>query len=859
MNVLKRLFFIILTCCSIVNNAQQFRTDEVRNLAINSQYAEIGVKFMQNDKVIFASSKKNKTDKKRDRRNNRHLGLRLYSGSMFEDGTIANVKTFRNGEYNPIHEANITFTSDFKTVYFTRNNYINDDYRKLFKKDTFNTHILKIYKANINEMGQLSNVISLPINSSIHSVTNPQLSPDDKKLFFVSDMESSFGGFDIYEINIHADGTYGKPKNLGNAINSSEDELFPFVDSKNTLYFASNGHGGLGYLDVFSTSLDNDTYKNPINLGAPVNSDGDDFAFVYNNSRNIGYVSSTRRGSVGDADIYTFNTIPFVDETVEVISEKESKEEFVAVVSRTEFELPKEKITDTILKINEPVKIITDSITSPVIAVTVVEDNINPCVQIIEGSVLNAKNIRLNNATVTLYENGNNIGTYKLSPDGKYHFEVKCNNHYRVTARLNKFEESYYELRTTRFSGSITNTNITLKKNPCDVLLTGVLKDINTTKMLKGVKIYLLENGSQINATQTNANGKYSFTVECNGDYKIATDYYGYKERIFDVDKSAIHNTTIILKNLLTPLACSQIVNGKITDLNSGAEVENAIVEILTLKNKLIETATSNANGNFHFNISCDENYKIKVSHENYVTAISEFKSTSIDSQIQRLDFVLTPNTCQQSIVGTIANAHTKTPMDNVNVSLLKNNKVIASIKSSSSGEFKFDVDCNSNYKISATIKNFSIQSKTIVTDDLNGGSTDISIILETRLDFELVRDQLMILTSDIDFDLNQSNIRDDAASELNKVVTIMKRNAEIKVDIGVHTDSRAPDEYNLNLSEQRAQSIITYLISKGVNINRLSGKGYGETQLLNECENGVRCTETQHSVNRRIEFLVTK
>ncbi len=817
MNLLKHFFLFVLFFSSISGFSQELKPSEVRNLEINSKYVEMGIKFIQNNKVLFASSKKDKTNGKRDRRNNRHLGLRLYIGSILEDGAVVNVKVFNTSESNPIHESNITFTADFKTVYFTRNNYISDDYRKLFNKDTLDTHILKIFRASMDEKGNLSNISSLPINSSNYSVTNPQLSPDGKKLLFISNMESSYGGFDIYEIDIYSDGTYSKPKNLGKKINTSEDELFPFFDRDNAFYFSSNGHGGLGDLDIFSATFDGTIYSNPINLGAPINSTDDDFAFVFSKQKNVGYFSSTRRGSIGDADIYTFNALPIAEE------------------------------------------IIVDSITPPVIAVVTIDDKPKPCIQIIEGTILNAKNKKLSNATVTLYENGNNMGTSKVSPEGKYLFEVKCSNHYRVTARLDKFEDSYYELRTTRLTGTITNTNITLDKIPCDVLLTGELKDINTNKILKGVNVYLIENNTQIHAVKTNASGNYSFTVECDGDYKITTNLFGYEERVFDVDKSSIHNTTIILNNVLTPIVCSQIINGKIMDSTSGLEVINATVALQNSKGEVIEIVATNTNGNFHFNINCNENFKIKVSNKNYITSISEFKSMAGDKKIQRLDFMLILNSCQQTILGSVINLKTKLAMSNVNVSLIKSNKVISTIKSNSLGTFKFEVDCNSEYKISATVKDFSFQTKTILTDNLSGDIIDYLIVLETKLDFEIVRNKKMILINQIDFDLNESNIRDDAASELNKIVAVMNINTEIKVNIGVHTDSRAPDTYNLNLSEQRAQSIMSYLISKGINPKRLTGRGYGETQLLNECENGVKCTETEHSINRRIEFLVTK
>jgi outer membrane protein OmpA-like peptidoglycan-associated protein len=115
----------------------------------------------------------------------------------------------------------------------------------------------------------------------------------------------------------------------------------------------------------------------------------------------------------------------------------------------------------------------------------------------------------------------------------------------------------------------------------------------------------------------------------------------------------------------------------------------------------------------------------------------------------------------------------------------------------------------------------------------------------------------MLIKTNPIYFDLNKSDIREDAAIELNKVVKIMEDNPTIKIELNSHTDSRAPDGYNMRLSNDRAKSSINYIISQGINPARLSGKGYGETRLVNKCSNGVKCTNSQHEENRRTEFIV--
>ncbi len=108
-----------------------------------------------------------------------------------------------------------------------------------------------------------------------------------------------------------------------------------------------------------------------------------------------------------------------------------------------------------------------------------------------------------------------------------------------------------------------------------------------------------------------------------------------------------------------------------------------------------------------------------------------------------------------------------------------------------------------------------------------------------------------------IQFLLNRYNIRRKSAEELNKVVEIMKDNPSLVVEFGAHTDARGPDEWNMELSIKRAEQVVRYIVNKGINYRRVYGKGYGETMPLNHCVNDVDCTDPEHLVNRRTEFLV--
>ncbi|MFB9106131.1 OmpA family protein, partial [Algibacter miyuki] len=136
------------------------------------------------------------------------------------------------------------------------------------------------------------------------------------------------------------------------------------------------------------------------------------------------------------------------------------------------------------------------------------------------------------------------------------------------------------------------------------------------------------------------------------------------------------------------------------------------------------------------------------------------------------------------------------------------------------------------------------------------------------KIDFQLVPKMRLTPGTDLSdalnipiiyFDLDKYNIRPDAGVELQKVVEAMKLYPQLKIDIRSHTDSRASDQYNMVLSNNRAKSTMDYIIASGIDRNRLSSRGYGETQLVNKCSNGVPCTKAEHQANRRSEFIIVK
>ena len=478
---------------------------------INSEYADFGGIVYGKD-FYFASGRN--TSRKTYQWNEEPY-LEIYKATNV-GGTMKNAELL-NGDVNTkYHESNAVISADGKRMYFDRNDYFEGDY----DKSASGINQINLYYAeNIDGKGW-SGVVSAPFNNNEYSTGHPALSQDGNTLYFVSDMPGGKGGSDIYMVAINSDGSLGTPERLGDNINTEGKELFPYLDSNGTLYFSSNGHMGIGGLDVFYAEAQGDGFDVVTNLGKGVNSSADDFAYKYDPTSQSGYVSSNREGGMGSDDIYMV-------EAVEI---------------------------------------------------------------------------------------------------------------------------------------------------PCEVTIAVLVINENTNAAVAGARVDLYD----------------------------------------------------------------------------------------TMGNRL-STKTSNVDGMVSFKAACDQAHEVQG-------VLADFES----------------------------NASKVAPAN--------------------------------DQKVSATIALKPIEE----------------IIVEDQ-----------IVLNPILFDLDKSNIKPQAAFELDKVVAVMNKYPEMVIAVGAHTDSRATDAYNLRLSEARAQSTVQYIISKGISGKRISGKGYGESQPKVSC--GDTCSEAEHQLNRRSEFTIVK
>ncbi|PHR70191.1 MAG: hypothetical protein COA67_08670 [Lutibacter sp.] len=695
------LFF---ACCNFLSAQEQGKVINIRNLDINTEYADFGVSFYKDNLVLFASSKKDRELKRKDRSKNKMLYLQFYKGSIADNGQIILEGLYSKEKYNMFHESDITFSTDGKTIYFTLNNYIQDEYRNFFRKSNNKEHILNIFRATINDDGIASNIEPVPFNDKNYSVSNPELSPDGKTLYFSSNMDGGYGMNDIYKVAINEDGTYGSPENLGVEINTKYNEFFPFLSTNNTFYFTSDGHREKGYLDIYSSNYSDDTYSTPTNLN-DVNSKYDDFAFVISPEKNVGYFSSSRKGK-GNVDIYSF------------------------LIEPTE----------------------------------------------------------------------------------------------------------------------------------CNQTIAGIVRNTLTNEIIANSEVKLFNDGKLFNSITTNINGEFKFNIDCETTYAINAskiDFIESEETTFTSSKVNSKNTDFIL--YLEPIECLQTITGIVRNEETNEILANTDVK-LSNDTGFSDTIKTNKNGEFKFDIDCETAYVINASKINFIESEgTTFTSTKENSKNTDLTLYLKPIECKQTVAGIVTNKETLVPINNVAVSLFHDGIVIEKTTTQIDGLFNFNtkLDCKTAYKVVAEIENYTSKIENFKTSDNPNEENYLKLELQETDEFITYKNIKMIRTKPIYFDLNKHDIRKDAAIELDKVIRIMIKYPTIKIELKSHTDSRAPDGYNMTLSKRRANSSVAYIISQGIDSNRISGEGYGETQLVNRCSNNVKCSEAEHQKNRRTEFIV--
>ena len=701
---------------------------EVKRAQFNSNLDDFGAAFYK-DGIIFASERDKGTAVKRSHSWTGEPFLDLYFVPIKNCGV--DVQTGRPEKFTSdintkYHDAIVTFTKDQSSIFFTRNNYS----KGKTGADDGGIVRLKIYTAKKSGSG-FGTEESLPFNSDEYSNAHPAINANGTKLYFSSDMPGGFGGMDLYVSELE-NGRWGPPLNLGPNINTEGNELFPFIHSSGRLYFASDGHLGLGGIDNFYVDSRGDgQWTAPENPGAPINSVDDDFGIMLNDEGTCGFFSSDRIGGSGRDDIYSFT------------------------------------------KLATPVKIyVYDAITKEPIADALITSD--SCVK----KVL------------------------KTGKDGRAIIDMKFNTCCSFTAEIAGYTKNN-KTGCVKDASMAENVviEIPLQKDK-KYAVDGFVFDQNTGLPLPDAKVTLiLCDSTKVNQTfTTDASGKFEFKLDGGCCYKLR----GEKDKYFAVTTT----DTICTKGLVSSKTYSVNLNLQPSTTTSNEPIPTDLTSTTSA------TTTKPINPNAVY-FDPDKGLYLKNG--------KPFSGTDNGTTYKNGKIVgsKTPS--------DIASNTNKTPKDPNAVYFDRDKQLYVKGGEPFTGKHN-----GSSYKNGKAVDVLT-PSSSVYSDDPTA--------------------QAYLL--DIYYDFDQANLREESLPELEKLLKLMQNNTSQIIEISSHTDTRGSNNYNNRLSQRRAESVVRWLIDKGVDRDRLVPRGYGEGMTTNKCINNIKCSEEEHQLNRRTEFRV--
>lgn len=320
------------------------------------------------------------------------------------------------------------------------------------------------------------------------------------------------------------------------------------------------------------------------------------------------------------------------------------------------------------------------------------------------------------------------------------------------------------------------------------------------------------------------------------------------KEGLFSSNRNSKNGTDDIFSFSL--LARPVVVAINAVD-NTGAAVRDVKINLRQKNgNDPVVLATDNS-GNFYLNGRVGEEYELRSSKPGYSNQVLQLTIPETAGDTLNMPVKMKEAT---AVVVIRTLKRDSAVVDNVNITVTKSgSKDTVKTESNSAGKVVFEGNAGDKFSVKGAKKGYLNQAIEVVIPASARDTLNYTMHLDSD------EAEKPIVMENVYYNTGKSSIRKDAAQELDKLVTLLKENPEIKIEIGSHTDSRQTKSYNQRLSEQRAKAVVNYLVSKGISKNRLRSKGYGESQLLNDCKDGVECSEEQHQKNRRTEFKIIK
>ena len=527
------------------NLAEEMKTQEqgykVRPLTISSGNSEISpVRYRKG--IVFASNRpRSETIARRDGRNAKPF-YDLWYAERQPNGVFEKPVIMKGKINTPLNDGPISFSKAEHIAYITRTN--TKGLSKRSKKNKVRK--LQLFRTRrINE--KWKEVQAFPYNNREYTLAHAALSPDEKTLYFTSDMPGGQGGTDIWCVKAEGD-SWSKPRNLGPEFNTRGNEAFPYVMEGGLLYFASDGHPGLGGMDVFSARVKNGVGGQVENLGMPINSPADDFGLMWEAGQPTGYFTSNRIGGRGQDDIYFFtrsqameitvaekgSNFALPDVAVEVLdyngksykykTDKAGKfRHFIKKGREYMVKLSHEDYIDGSFRIStkdlNPARDLEKRLTLE-----------KESRYTVSGFVVDSLTQKpMPGVTVRLVEIGeSSLLTNKL---GRFVKEIEPDKDYAMFISHEGYVPKSFNFTTKGLDKpTALNYNIGLLPGDSWLYIEGVVRDEKTKQGIKGVNIRIVEdyNFQKVAHVQTNSNGGFFLTLAPNRTYSIIASTYGY-------------------------------------------------------------------------------------------------------------------------------------------------------------------------------------------------------------------------------------------------------------------------------------------------------------------------------------------
>ena len=773
----------------------------VKNIdIINTDKSEFSP-FVMNNKLMFIAEK--------EQFDFVNYSVDDYSGQPFMNMYVSDLqgtdvqksKTFSKKINSYYHDGPGCLTSDGQTLYFTRVDYIQ-------KKGYVNRS--KIFSATAKGKSW-TNIKPIELNSLDYSIAHPSISADNSTLYFTSDMPGGYGGKDLYMSKKEGE-TWGAPVNLGPDINTSGDEMFPTIRKDGVLFFSSNGLPGFGGMDIYSAKLINNKWILNRNEGLDLNSSTDDFGITFLNDT-VGYFSSNRAGGKGNDDIYLYN-----------FKSKSAMVEGTVLLTENSKDYAKGK---KVLLLDELGNVV-DSMYTDAKGYFAFK-NLDGDKKFM-ASVVEEDPELVNKARFYLAENDSTI--------------------HRVTS---KYKDSKFVFRNLPVDPNALPDLYTED----DLVFAGTIRVGANGEPLKNAKLKLVNDfGDVVEEATTNEYGAFAFrNIPSDQNYLIDLD---------EGDVKLSEGTKIILTNK----------SGK--DVRTFYKGKGKFTfKVLTVDKTLLEDMDAEdvnlVMGIYGYMYDQDKkpivNAKIKVKDENgenaqewTTTANGRFNFKNLDAEKNYI-FETEDNDPNLSGVKRIYIADSKGRIYKV-VELMggKFSFKILEVDKFSIGEFVID---DPALKIAEIKKQKEEIAKTVKDPKTKDPKVKepkepkVPVVKEEEPEEE--SEMTVTIVENIYYAYGDYSIGEEGKAVLDKAADALTDYPKLMLEISSHTDSQSSAEFNMGLSKKRAQTAVDYLVKKGIARSRLKATGYGETRLLNKCEDGVECTDAEHKVNRRTEFKITK